>query len=85
MVLELPPSDQEPADAYVLWASSEKKKKKTVLYGKLEEPALAAVKEKGHGEEWRRYENRRSLNRIPSVNSIFAINQIFEKLSIWGF
>ena len=93
MVMELPLSDPEAADVYVLWVSSEKKKKKkTELYGKLEVPAvaavaaeaLAAVEEKGLGEEWRRYENRRSLNRIPSVNSIFAINQIFEKFEYLG-
>lgn len=82
MVMELPPSDPEAADVYVLWVSSEKKKKKkTELYGNLvvssvaavaaeafEEPALAAVVETGLGEEWRRYGNRRSLYRNPSVN-----------------
>lgn len=79
MVMELPPSDPEAADVYVLWVSSEKKK--TELYGNLEvpavaavaaeafeEPALAAVVETGLGEEWRRYGNRRSLYRNPSVN-----------------
>lgn len=33
MVMELPPSDPEAADVYVLWVSSEKKK--TELYGNL--------------------------------------------------
>lgn len=72
MVLELLLSDPQAAAVYVLWASCQRKMTEVpagaaVAVEALEEPALAAAAEgRGLGEEWRRYEIRRSLNLSPS-------------------
>lgn len=63
MVLELLLSDPQAAAVYVLWASCQRKMTEVPA----EEPVLAAAAEgRGLGEEWRRYEIRRSLNLSPS-------------------